>query len=103
MTETLQEMRCRHRRELAAYSQRATLTRGHVARQIIAEIADEHGIRFVDLTGPRRFKALIGPRFTAYFELYQAGYSLKQIGGYFRDRDHTTILHGIRRYEGATQ
>ena len=68
--------------------------------QIIAEIADEHGIRFVDLTGPRRFKALIGPRFTAYFELYQAGYSLKQIGGYFRDRDHTTILHGIRRHMG---
>lgn len=42
---------------------------------------------------------VVWARWRCYTEAYSAGFSLHQIGRFFK-RDHTTILYGIRRYMG---
>ena len=67
---------------------------------VVAEVANKYGISRGELLGHSRRGHLIRPRFEAYYRCYrELGKSLPQIGAYF-ERDHTTILHGIRRMEG---
>lgn len=45
------------------------------------------------LRGPSRLKGIAWPRQIAMYVARQAGYSFPQIGVYFGDRDHTTVMH----------
>lgn len=65
--------------------------------KILLPVLREYNIPFEELSSNRRFQKYQIPRFRMYAMLRDAGYSLNEIGGIF-NRDHTTILHGIRRW-----
>ena len=67
-------------------------------KQLVAAIAKRHGVTFADIMGPCRRAKIVAARFEAIVAVAQVRYawSLPQIGRFFGDRDHTTILHAIR-------
>lgn len=74
---------------------------------IAARVAVAHGYTLKDLHGPRRHRLLAYARFEAMWLMRQLRtldgayrYSLTQIGNFF-DRDHTTVLHALNRYESG--
>ncbi|MCA0358715.1 MAG: hypothetical protein LCH78_18025 [Proteobacteria bacterium] len=82
-----------------------SLWRGPVKRRIsmpeIANlIASTYGVSVANLVGPARHKAISHARQHAMWLMHQQPHlSMPQIGKFLGGRDHTTILHGIRRYE----
>ena len=77
-------------------------------RDIIREVAEEHGFAPEDLIGPLSRKALCWARYDAWARIREriviAGRppSFHQIGLWFGGRDFTTIKNGLRRIAGAT-
>jgi chromosomal replication initiation ATPase DnaA len=66
-------------------------------RRIINATARLHGLVAADLTGPSRRRQVAWARGVAmYLARTLTGKSLQSIGRAFGDRDHTTVLHGIR-------
>lgn len=100
-----------------AYAAKVTFTRSQLGfaflpvrlvtmRAVLESVAERHGLTVDDLRGPRRNKAVAHPRQEAMWRIRQIRgddgkpkYSLPQIGIYLGERDHSTIIHGIRRYE----
>lgn len=77
------------------------LTKGLYPKRFIPHLLPmlrEYEIPFEELRSERRFQKYQIPRFRMYNHLRELGYSLNEIGGVF-DRDHTSILHGIRRWK----
>ncbi|MCI8455459.1 MAG: chromosomal replication initiator protein DnaA [Lachnospiraceae bacterium] len=70
-----------------------------ITPQLILEIVAEHfGIASQDLTGQKRSKELVFPRQIAmYLCDDMTEESLQNIGKNLGGRDHTTIIHGIRK------
>ena len=70
-----------------------------ITPQLILEIVAEHfGISSQDLTGQKRSKELVFPRQIAmYLCDDMTEESLQNIGKNLGGRDHTTIIHGIRK------
>ena len=67
--------------------------------EIGQRIADKHQISIVKLFGKRRDKVSAKARQEAYSEIYAlGGYSTTAIGKIF-NRDHSTIVYGIKRYK----
>jgi chromosomal replication initiation ATPase DnaA len=68
-------------------------------RGIIAEVALAHGVSVEDILGPGRSGPLVKARHQAIIEVAtrRPAFSLPQIGRCF-SRDHTTILHVLRKY-----
>lgn len=67
---------------------------------IIRMVADHHDITEGDICGDGRQRRIAWPRQEAMFVARQAtGHSLPKIGWVFGDRDHTTVMHGIRAVE----
>lgn len=62
-------------------------------------IAHESGYSLKFLRGHHRSPSIVKVRWECYAKAYSLGYSLPEIGRFF-NRDHTTVLHGIRRYMG---
>ena len=73
------------------------------AKQIINEVADKHGMCSCELKGKRRDAATSGARFEAMHRLRNetvAGKkSLTWIGRQFGNRDHSAVIHAIKRHE----
>jgi chromosomal replication initiator protein len=70
--------------------------------EIIKEVALKYGLTYAQLVSHRRHARLIPARHEAYFRAYkETSASLPQIGLAFGGRDHTTIMHGIRRHESG--
>jgi hypothetical protein len=67
-------------------------------KHLVATIAKRHGVTFQDIMGPCRRAKIVAARFEAIVAVAQVRYmwSLPQIGRFFGDRDHTTILHAIK-------
>jgi hypothetical protein len=67
-------------------------------KQLVSAIAKRHGVTFQDIMGPCRRAKIVAARFEAIVTVAQLRHtwSLPQIGRFFGDRDHTTILHAIR-------
>jgi hypothetical protein len=73
-------------------------SRKMTAKEIVRNVAAEYGIRVEDLTGPRRHKNFIEARFKAIGQMYvETKLSISQIGQIVGDRDHTSVLHALRR------
>lgn len=70
------------------------------ARHIIMEVAIAHGVSYEDILGRSRARHLVAARHEAIYEVRKRRphLSLPQIGRIFK-RDHTTILHALRRME----
>jgi chromosomal replication initiator protein len=68
--------------------------------EIQRRVAEHYGIRLADLVGPRRLRSLARPRQVAmYLAKTMTSRSLPEIGRRFGGRDHTTVIHGVRRIE----
>ena len=67
---------------------------------IRAQVARWHNVTVTDLISERRTANLVLPRKEAYWLCRQVtGRSLPEIGRLFGNRDHTTVLHGVRSYQ----
>lgn len=68
-------------------------------RVILAEVCHKHNITYSELVGDRRSKHLVKARHEAAFRLSrETEMSLPAIGRRL-NRDHTTILYGLRCYQ----
>jgi chromosomal replication initiator protein len=64
---------------------------------ILEVVARRFSMKISDLQSRKRFKAVTHPRHICmYLARDLTSLSLKQIGGYFGGRDHTTVLHASR-------
>jgi len=68
--------------------------------EIIRKVADHYNVRMADLLGPRRARAVSRPRQVAMFlSKNLTTKSLPEIGRRFGGRDHTTVIHAVRKIE----
>lgn len=68
--------------------------------EIQRRVSEHYNIRLSDLIGPRRLRAVARPRQVAmYLSKQLTSRSLPEIGRRFGNRDHTTILHGVKKIE----
>jgi len=68
--------------------------------EIQRKVAEHYNIRLSDMIGPKRPRNLARPRQVAMYLAKQlTSRSLPDIGRRFGGRDHTTILHGVKRIE----
>ena len=64
------------------------------------KVAEHYGIRFADMHSARRARPVARPRQVAMYLCKQlTTHSLPEIGRKFGGRDHTTIIHGVRKIE----
>jgi chromosomal replication initiator protein len=68
---------------------------------IALEVARKHGISLDEIRGMCRERDLCAARWEAWVRCKRLGFSSTRIGRFFGDRDHSTILYGIRRYQGG--
>lgn len=67
--------------------------------QIVREVCIKYGISMEDLISERRHKQIVQPRQEAMYRLAtETDWSLPRIGRYLGGRDHTTVLHGKRKF-----
>jgi len=72
-------------------------------KTVVAEISEMYGVTVADLHGPSRTRAISMARQHAMFVMAdQPHLSLPMIGKFF-DRDHTTVLHGVRRHKARME
>ena len=71
----------------------------HPCTRIINEVCLEHGITREELISPGRTLHLARIRQLAMWRCRQAGVSLPEIGRWFGNRDHTTVLHAVRKID----
>ncbi|MCL4143331.1 UNVERIFIED_CONTAM: hypothetical protein GTU68_031081, partial [Idotea baltica] len=77
---------------LRAYDRRVTID------EIQRTVADRFNIKLSDLLSPRRARSVARPRQIAMFLSKDlTDKSLPEIGRKFGNRDHTTIMHGVKR------
>ncbi|HSF92307.1 MAG TPA: chromosomal replication initiator protein DnaA [Paracoccaceae bacterium] len=68
--------------------------------EIIRKVADHYNLRMSDLLSPRRARAVARPRQVAMFLAKSlTSKSLPDIGRRFGGRDHTTVIHAVRKVE----
>jgi len=69
--------------------------------EIQRKVSDHYNIRLSDMLGPKRLRSFARPRQIAMHLCKQlTSRSLPEIGRRFGGRDHTTVMHGVRRIEG---
>lgn len=69
-------------------------------RSIIEEVAQKHGVLMSDMRSVRRGRPLVAARHEAMWRMRnETSMSLPEIGRRLGGRDHTTVLHGIRKHE----
>ncbi|PWG17121.1 chromosomal replication initiator protein DnaA [Salibaculum griseiflavum] len=72
--------------------------------EIQRKVSEHYAIRLSDMLGPRRPRNLARPRQIAMWLCKNmTSRSLPEIGRKFGKRDHTTIMHGIRKIEELRQ
>lgn len=68
--------------------------------EIQRKVAEHYNVRLSDMIGPKRVRTIARPRQVAMYLCKQlTSRSLPEIGRRFGGRDHTTIMHGIRKID----
>ena len=68
--------------------------------EIQRQVSDHYNIRLADMIGPKRVRSFARPRQVAMYLCKQmTRRSLPEIGRRFGGRDHTTVMHGVKRIE----
>jgi len=68
--------------------------------EIQRKVSDHYNIRLSDMIGPKRLRSYARPRQVAmYLSKKMTSRSLPEIGRRFGGRDHTTVMHGVKRIE----
>lgn len=72
------------------------------ARIIINQVAKKHGVTVADIRSPRRDKKTVRARHEAAYRMrHETEMSLPMIGKAIGDRDHTTVLFSVRKFEAS--
>jgi len=72
--------------------------------EIQRKVSAHYNIRLSDMIAPKRFRSYARPRQVAMYLCKQlTSRSLPEIGRRFGGRDHTTVMHGVRRIEELKQ
>lgn len=72
--------------------------------EIVAGVLKSYpGISWEDVKGVRRARKFVNPRQACMYAVYteRSDLSLPQVGRLFGGKDHTTILHAVRKIEAA--
>ncbi|MFN3971517.1 MAG: chromosomal replication initiator protein DnaA [Gemmobacter sp.] len=68
--------------------------------EIQRKVAEHYNVRLSDMIGPKRLRSIARPRQVAmYLSKQLTTRSLPEIGRRFGGRDHTTIMHGVKKIE----
>ncbi|UWQ74917.1 chromosomal replication initiator protein DnaA [Leisingera sp. M658] len=68
--------------------------------EIQRKVSEYYNIRMSDIIGPKRLRSYARPRQVAMYLCKQlTSRSLPEIGRRFGGRDHTTVMHGVKRIE----
>ncbi|MEE4189562.1 MAG: chromosomal replication initiator protein DnaA [Roseobacter sp.] len=68
--------------------------------EIQRKVSDHYNIRLSDMIGPKRLRTYARPRQVAMYLCKKlTSRSLPEIGRRFGGRDHTTVMHGVKRIE----
>ncbi|CUH42917.1 chromosomal replication initiator protein DnaA [Ruegeria atlantica] len=68
--------------------------------EIQRKVSDYYNIRLSDIIGPKRLRSYARPRQVAMYLCKRlTSRSLPEIGRRFGGRDHTTVMHGVKRIE----
>ncbi|MFN4171309.1 MAG: chromosomal replication initiator protein DnaA [Pseudorhodobacter sp.] len=68
--------------------------------EIQRKVAEHYNVRLSDMIGPKRVRIIARPRQIAmYLSKTLTSRSLPDIGRRFGGRDHTTIMHGVKKIE----
>ncbi|WP_371170461.1 chromosomal replication initiator protein DnaA [Aliiroseovarius sp. 2305UL8-7] len=68
--------------------------------EIQRKVSEHYNIRLSDLIGPKRVRTIARPRQVAmYLAKQMTSRSLPEIGRRFGGRDHTTVMHGVKRID----
>ena len=68
--------------------------------EIQRKVSEHYNIRLSDMLGPKRLRSFARPRQIAMYLCKKlTSRSLPEIGRRFGGRDHTTVMHGVRRIE----
>lgn len=71
---------------------------GPPAMQIVSDVAGRHGLTTNQILSRDTSRRFVWPRQEAMWCLHMTGrYAVAEIGRFF-DRDHTTVLHGVRAH-----
>jgi len=77
---------------LKAHDRRVTI------EEIQRRVAEHYNIRLTDMSSPRRARQVARPRQIAmYLAKTLTSRSLPEIGRKFGNRDHTTVMHAVKR------
>ena len=72
--------------------------------EIQKKVADHYNIRLTDMHSPRRSRSVARPRQIAmYLAKFITSRSLPEIGRKFGGRDHTTVMHAVKKIEELKQ
>ena len=83
---------------LKAHDRRVTI------EEIQKRVAEQWGIRLTDMTSARRSRNVARPRQVAmYLAKAFTDRSLPEIGRMFGNRDHTTVIHGIKQVQALME
>ncbi|MFY0735641.1 helix-turn-helix domain-containing protein [Aurantimonas sp. NFXS3] len=70
-------------------------------RRILERVAKAYEVKPKEILGPSRDRKIALPRHAFFYWARRlTSKSLPQIGRFCGDRDHTTVLHGVRAYPG---
>lgn len=72
---------------------------GPPLKVVLATVAEATGVSVEDMQGPCRMRRLARPRHFAFHvvKLTRPDLSLPSIGRVFGNRDHTTVMHGLKK------
>ena len=72
--------------------------------EIQRKVSEHYNIRLSDMIGPKRLRSYARPRQIAMYLCKKlTSRSLPEIGRRFGGRDHTTVMHGVRRIDELRQ
>lgn len=72
-------------------------------RLIVRQVAARHRMSVAEIMGVSRLAPIATARIEAYALIQASGrFSYPRIGEFF-NRDHTTILHGVKKYRALAQ
>lgn len=80
------------------FLQGVTCSNVYGARRAADLVSGRRGVTFEEIFSQSRRKRIAHARFEVWHLMRKSGFSLTEIGEVF-DRDHTSILHGLRRVE----
>lgn len=76
--------------------------KGHKVKAYIQARAEQHGLSYAEIIGPSRLRKYTHVRQLIMWEIknmLRPNISMPEIGRLFGNRDHTTVLHALRRVQ----